>query len=479
MGARTGDLSRRAAALLFPAGRTRSAGAAPEEPAKLVVEGGRSLSGTVSPSGSKNATLPLLAASLLTREEVVLRGAPELRDVDVMSAVLRAVGCRVERRSDGSLAAQTVDEGPQTAPYDLVRQMRGSFCVLGPLLARRRVARVSLPGGCVIGDRPVDIHLKGLCALGAEVAVEHGDVVARAPHGLRGGEIYLGSAYGSTVLGTCNILMAACLARGRTVIECAACEPEVESLAGLLARMGARIRGAGTHRIEIEGVDDLGGAAVTVPPDRIEAATFLLAGFLTGGDVRVERFPTRYLAALLDRIEQAGGEFERAPDSCRTRSAGRLRATDVTTLPFPGFPTDLQAQWIALMSVADGVGVITERVFPDRYMHISELNRLGARIRREGPYAIIQGVSALSGAPVMASDLRASAALVMAGLVATGRTEVRGLHHLDRGYERFDEKLRSLGARIERVPEDALVPRPPARKRPRTVRRGRPVAART
>jgi UDP-N-acetylglucosamine 1-carboxyvinyltransferase len=485
MGERTAILNRsRSPAILFPKGRPARVPPAQEEPSKLVLEGGHPLEGTVRPSGSKNATLPLLTASLLTREDVVLQGAPELRDVEVMAEVLRAVGSRVERREDGNLCARTVDESPRAAPYELVRQMRGSFCVLGPLLARRGTARVSLPGGCVIGDRPVDIHLKGLCALGAELEVDHGDVVARAPRGLRGAEIYLGSAYGSTVLGTCNVMMAACLARGRSVIECAACEPEVESLALLLTKMGARVRGAGTHRIEIDGVEELHGASMRVIPDRIEAGTLLLAGLLTGGDVLVDDVRTDALAALLDRIEQAGGKVERGPRSCRARPSGRLRATDVTTLPYPGFPTDLQAPWLALMAVADGVSLLTERVFPDRFMHVPELNRLGARIRREGPYAVIQGVPSLSGAPVMASDLRASSALVLAGLVAKGRTEVRGLHHLDRGYERFEEKLRRLGARIERVSDPAAFPGAPThgalpvRRRSRSPLRSRPVAVR-
>ena len=421
---------------------------------RFLIRGDGPLRGKAEISGSKNAALPILAASILTREECLIRNAPHLRDIDVMIQLLRMLGVSAERRADGAVSARTIDEESSLAPYEIVSRMRGSICVLGPLLARRRSARVSIPGGCVIGVRPIDLHLKGLGALGARISVEHGYVVAEAPGGLRGAEIYLGSAFGSTVLGTCNVMMAATLARGRTVIENSACEPEVEDLARWLKGMGAKIRGAGSHRIEVEGVRELHGREDGVIPDRIEAGTFLLAGAITGGEVTVERCRPEHLSALLDKLSQAGMRVERGQDSLRTVAGGpRPRAVDMTTLPYPGFPTDLQAQWMSLMSVAQGVSVITERIYPDRFIHAAELLRMGAQVRREGPHAIIQGPARLSGAPVMASDLRASAALLLAALVAQGETEIRRVYHIDRGYERIEEKLNGLGASVKRVSE--------------------------
>ncbi|HKE01564.1 MAG TPA: UDP-N-acetylglucosamine 1-carboxyvinyltransferase, partial [Planctomycetota bacterium] len=324
------------------------------------IRGGLRLRGAVSVSGSKNAALPILCASLLTTETLRLRRAPALRDLDNLRRILEVLGVRSDRTKDGTLVARTEDESKSLAPYELVSTMRGSFAVLGPLLGRRRRARVSLPGGCVIGVRPVDLHLKGLRALGAELRVEEGYVVAEAPKGgLRGARVYLGSANGSTVLGTANVLMAAVLAKGLTVIEAAACEPEVEDLCHCLVAMGARIDGIGSPTLAIRGVDELHGTTHDLIEDRIEAGTFVLAGVMAGGEVEVKGARAEHLGALLDRLDDAGAKLEVGKDSIRTFGAGRLRATDVTTHPYPGFPTDLQAQWMAAMSLADGVSVLT------------------------------------------------------------------------------------------------------------------------
>ncbi len=422
---------------------------------KFFIKRNGPLMGRVQVSGSKNSVLPVLAASLLTRQPLRIQNAPRLRDVRVMGELLHSLGVGVEWGSEGSLTAHTLEENSFTAAYEIVSQMRGSFCVLGPLLARRGRAKVSLPGGCVIGVRPIDVHLKGLAQLGANIEVEHGYVVASAPQGLRGAEIYLGSNFGSSVLGTCNVMMAASLARGKTVIENAASEPEVTDLARFLQGMGAKIQGAGSHEIEIEGVEELHGWEGSVIPDRIEAGTFVIAGVLTQGTVTVENCRPRHLYALLDKLKEAGAKIEYGTDSIQTQPSGRLQAVDLATLPYPGFPTDLQAQWMTLMSLAEGISVITERVYPDRFMHAAELMRMGAYVRREGPRVILQGRSKLSGAPVMASDLRASAALVLAGLVAEGSTEIHRVYHIDRGYEEIEKKLNPLGASIERVSASA------------------------
>ena len=426
---------------------------------KFVIEGGHPLEGSVAVRGSKNAVLPVLAAALLTDQPLVVRNAPRLSDVDTMLSVLRDLDCSAERNADGSVEVRATAKPQVRAAWDNVRKMRGSVAVLGPLLARTGRAEVSLPGGCVFGVRPIDVHLKGMEALGARVKIEHGYVVAEAPRGLRGAEMFLGSAFGSSVLGTANVMMAATLAKGRTVIQGAACEPEVEDLGNCLLAMGAKIKGLGSPKIEIEGVDDLHGAEWSVIPDRIEAGTYAIAGAMVGGRVRVTGCRTEHLAALLDRMYEARVPFDCGEDWIETEPyhprdpARRPRATDVTTLPHPGFPTDLQAQWMALMTLADGISVITECIYPDRYMHIAELARLGANIRRQGTTAIVQGTERLSGAQVMASDLRASAALVLAGLVAEGTTEVHRVYHIDRGYERIEERLQALGAVIRRVDE--------------------------
>jgi len=333
-----------------------------------------------------------------------------------------------------------------------MRTMRAGICVLGPLVARRGFAEVSLPGGCAIGDRPVDLHLKGLGALGARLDIKHGYIVARSRR-LRGTEMYLGGPFGSTVTGTANILMAAVLAKGETVIDSAACEPEVQDLARLLVKMGADIQGIGSPRLVVEGVDGLGGAEHTIIPDRIEAGTILVAGAATGGDVVVEGARWNDLFALVHVLRDAGAEVEHFDDTIRVRARGTLRSVDVTTLPFPGFPTDLQAQAMAMLTKADGISVITEKIYPDRFMHVAELGRMGARIRKEGNAAVVHGTRRLSGAPVMASDLRASAALVIAGLMAEGRTTISRIYHLDRGYERIERKLAVLGATIRRIKE--------------------------
>ncbi len=423
---------------------------------KFVIEGGTRLEGEVRVSGAKNAAIPILAATLLADGPCRLHNVPRLRDIETMLKILISLGVDVRMRSDGSIETEVVDDRMSTASYDLVSTMRGSVCVLGPLLARRRKARVSLPGGCVLGVRPIDLHLKGLRALGAKIDVRHGYVEAECEK-LHGREIYLGGAFGSTVLGTCNVMMAAALADGITVIENAACEPEVEDLGNFLCAMGARIGGAGTPRLYIEGVSKLKGTTHSVIPDRIEAGTFLVGAAITEGDVTVEGAVPRHLAAPLDLLEAVGATVTRERDRIRLQMDGRPRSVDVTTLPYPGFPTDLQAQFLALLNVGDGISIVTEKVYPDRFMHVAELNRMGAQIRKEGPNAIVIGVPELSGAEVMASDLRASAGLILAGLRAQGTTEINRIYHLDRGYENIDEKLAALGATVrrEQVPSSA------------------------
>jgi UDP-N-acetylglucosamine 1-carboxyvinyltransferase len=422
---------------------------------RLRIRGGLRLRGAIDVSGSKNAALPILCAALLTNDTVTLRRVPRLRDIDNLLRVLFELGVLSDFRSDGTVIARSEDESKCVASYELVSTMRGSFTVLGPMLAKRRRARVSLPGGCSIGVRPVDLHLKGLKALGADIRLDDGFVVASAKDGLRGARIYLGAANGSTVLGTANVLMAAVLARGTTVIESAACEPEIEDLCRCLVSMGARIEGIGSPTLEIRGVEQLHGAVHEVIADRIEAGTFILAGLLAGSEVEVRNCQPLHLGALFDRLNEAGARYEVKGTSVHCHGGHRLRATDVTTYPHPGFPTDLQAQWMAAMSVADGVSMITERIFQDRYIHAAELMRMGAQIRRDGPMCVVRGIESLSGAPVMASDLRASAALVVAGLIAHGDTIVRRVYHIDRGYEAIEKKLGKLGADIQREEDRA------------------------
>ncbi len=420
----------------------------------FVIEGGRPLSGSVRCAGAKNSVLPILASSLLTPEPLHLSNVPALADVQTMLGILAGLGTEHRHEPDGTLTVRTPEVPEPVAPWELVRKMRASFEVLGPMLARCGRASVSYPGGCVFGVRPVDVHLKGLEALGARIRQEGGYVHAEAPPGgLVGAELFLGTPFGSSVGATRNVMMAATLARGRTILHGAACEPEIVDLAECLNAMGARIRGQGSPRLEIDGVEALGGARHAVIPDRIEAGTYLLAGAITGGRVRVEDARPDHLSALLDLCHRAGVALERGPSWIETQErerGARFAPTDVTTQPFPGFPTDLQAQWMVLMTLATGVSVVTERIYTDRYMHVAELLRLGARIRREGSAAVVEGTARLSGASVMASDLRASAALVLGGLVADGTTEVHRVYHIDRGYERIEERLRALGASIER-----------------------------
>jgi len=420
---------------------------------KIIIEGGYRLQGRVKISGAKNAALPIMTACLLSDEKCVIRNTPDLVDVASLSAILGELGAGVERGEGGTVEIKVESEENSTAPYDMVRKMRASFCVLGPLLARRGRAKVSLPGGCVIGLRPIDLHLKGLRALGARIDVEGGYVLAEAPR-LRGAKIYLGGPFGSSVTGTANVMMAATLAQGTTIIECAACEPEIEDLAHFLNKMGAKISRLGTPRLIIEGVDSLHGADYEIIPDRIEAATYIIAAAITQGDVTIESARLEHLAAVVDKLSEIGVVVTGEDKSLKVIAPAKFSSTDLVTLPYPGIPTDLQAQFTALLSLADGISVVTEKIFPDRFMHIAELNRLGANIRKEGPHAIITGASELSGAPVMASDLRASAALILAGLVARGKTIVNRVYHLDRGYERIEEKLSSLGAQISRIEDE-------------------------
>lgn len=418
---------------------------------KLVIEGGRRLEGAVTISGAKNACLPILAAALLSDEKSVIHNIPALRDMSTMLKILKNFGVRVQQ--DGS----TVTVEPHgykkyAAPYELVSTMRASVCVLGPLLAKQRRAEVSFPGGCVIGPRPIDLHIKGLRALGADIKVERGYIIADGKC-LRGGNVYLGGHFGSSVLATANTMMAATLAKGETVIENAACEPEVVDLTNFLVNMGAKIKGVGTHTLIIEGVKKLHGAEHHVISDRIETGTYILAAAITKGDITLKGASADHMVALIDKLTEAGLEIKKTASGLRVRYTKRLKPMDITTLPYPGFPTDMQAQFMSLMTVTDGISVITEKIYPERFIHISELSRMGAEILLEGASAIVKGVKNLSGAPVMASDLRASAALVLAGLVAKGRTDVHRIYHLDRGYENIEAKLRSLGAKVWREKE--------------------------
>jgi UDP-N-acetylglucosamine 1-carboxyvinyltransferase len=415
---------------------------------KLIVTGGQELEGDIYVSGSKNSALPILAATLLTREQCVIRRVPDLSDTNYMVQILAALGAHVERAS-GTVVVEA-ESVLSEAPYELVRKMRASICVMGPLLARTGVANVSLPGGCVIGDRPVDLHIRGLEQLGADVNVEGGNIHVKATDGMGNREINMRGKHGSTVLGTDNLMMAAVLTKGTTVIEGAAMEPEVEDLANFLMRMGAKIEGAGTRRIVIEGVKELHGAEHTVIPDRIEAGTFLIAGAIAGKRVTVKRCEPGHMTAFLKTLTDSGYPLEVKGSDITISRTSNPRGGDIRTEPYPGFPTDMQAQFTALYSTVPGISVITETIFPQRFMHSPELNRMGAQITLEGATAVIKGVDQLAGAPVMASDLRASAALVLAGLTARGETEVNRLYHIDRGYEHIDEKLAMVGAKMRR-----------------------------
>jgi UDP-N-acetylglucosamine 1-carboxyvinyltransferase len=415
---------------------------------KILVHGGYPLSGSIKVSGSKNSSLPILAATLLTREPCVVHGVPDLSDTHYMLQILTYLGAQVERAS-GTVSV-TAEKIHSVAPYDVVRKMRASVCVLGPSLGRCKEATVALPGGCVIGDRPIDLHLTGFEALGAAVRVEGGDIKVFAPK-LTGAVINMQSKFGPTVLGTDNVMMAAVLADGVTVIEGAAQEPEVVDLATFLNKMGAKIEGAGTRRLIIEGVPELHGAEHRVIPDRIEAGTFLVAGAINGKGVTVKRVEPEHIRAVTDALARCGFPIEIKNDAISIMPNGVASALELKTEPYPGFPTDMQAQMCALLSTSKGTSSVTENIFPQRYMHVAELKRMGAQVELAGATAVIDGVDGLLGAPVMASDLRASAALVLAGLKADGITEVSRVYHIDRGYEHLDEKLSELGAHIERV----------------------------
>jgi UDP-N-acetylglucosamine 1-carboxyvinyltransferase len=414
---------------------------------KIRIHGGHTLSGSIKISGSKNSALPILAATLLTKEPCTIRRVPDLSDTNYMLQILKHLGAEVERASGTvTIAAAKINS---IAPYDVVRRMRASVCVIGPLLGRCKEATVSLPGGCVIGDRPIDLHLKGFEALGSAVRVEGGDIKVFAPK-LTGAVVNLRGKYGPTVLGTDNVMMAAALADGTTVIEGAAQEPEVVDLANFLNKMGAKIEGAGTRRIIVEGVKELHGAEHDIIPDRIEAGTFLVAGAICGKGITIKRAEPEHVTAVTDALSNCGFRIETKGDAISVFPNGAVKPLELATEPYPGFPTDMQAQMCALLSTTSGISVITENIFPQRYMHVAELKRMGAHVDLEGPTAVIQGVDRLFGAPVMASDLRASAALVLAGLKADGITEVSRVYHIDRGYEHLDEKLSELGAQIER-----------------------------
>ena len=429
------------------------------------IEGGHELSGRLAVEGSKNASLPLMAAALLSDGPVDLLGVPDLSDTRNMIRLLAELGVETDESEAGRLRFKTVDSTSVHARYDIVRTMRASICVLGPMLARRGRAVVSMPGGCAFGSRPVDLHLRGLEALGATIRLDGGDIHCTADR-LKGTTIFLGGPFGSTVLGTANVMSAAAVAEGTTIIESAACEPEIADLARLLNAMGARIEGAGTPRLVIEGVEELGSAVHRVMPDRIVAGTYAVAAAVTDGDIEITDFPYECLLAAIDRLDQIGVAVERLdetedPMRCRVRvtRACEPRPTIITTQPHPGFPTDLQAQFMTLLCLAKGNSIITEKIYPERFMHVAELARMGAELIRQGPTAMVVGGRELVGAPVMASDLRASACLVLAGLAAKGETIVNRVYHLDRGYYRMEEALNGLGARIERL-DDRELPDP-------------------
>ncbi len=416
---------------------------------KLYVDGGSRLSGNIRISGSKNSSLPILAATLLTDGECILRNVPDLSDTNYMVQILSTLGAEVERASGNVIVK--ANKVAAEAPYDLVRKMRASVCVLGPMLARNGEALVSLPGGCVIGDRPIDLHLRGLEALGAEVEVKGGDIKVTAPSGLKGANVNMSGQYGSTVLGTDNVMMAAVFAEGETIIEGAAAEPEVEDLAKFLNSLGAKIEGAGTSRIFIHGVEGLSGGEHVVIPDRIEAGTFMVAGALIGDGITLENVRAKHLKKLIKTLKGCDHKVKKLDgNKIYVKASSDPKANEITTEPYPGFPTDMQAQMCALFSVTPGISVVKETIFPSRFMHVPELKRMGANISLKDSTAVIRGVDQLSAAPVMASDLRASAALVLAGLAAEGTTEINRLYHIDRGYEYIDRKLEAIGAKLRR-----------------------------
>jgi UDP-N-acetylglucosamine 1-carboxyvinyltransferase len=415
------------------------------------ITGPTRLEGTVKVNGSKNASLPIMAATILSPGQSTIKNVPHLSDISVCSELLTALGCKVARERSGDISIDsTVIDNP-VGDYEIVRKMRASICVLGPLLARCGRASVSMPGGCAIGYRPVDIHLRGLRELGAQVRIENGYIVAEAPNGLVGKEIFLGGPFGSTVLGTANVLMAATLAKGITVIESAACEPEITDLANCLRKMGARIKGTGSPRLIIKGVRHLKPIEYTVIPDRIEAGTFMAAAAITAGNLYIENCRLDDLMAVVDILRNIGVAVDKNSNGCVVSRTEPVRTAQITTQPYPGFPTDLQAQFMALLSLAEGNSVVIEKVFPDRFMHVAELNRMAADLRKEGSTVIVSGVKRLKAAPVMASDLRASAALVLAAMAAEGTTVINRVYHIDRGYEQIEKRFNPAGAKIVRA----------------------------
>jgi len=414
------------------------------------IEGPVQLSGSVRINGSKNASLPIMAAAVLAGGKSVLSAVPHLSDISVCSELLVELGCEVSREQNGDLCIDSSVIDKPVGDYEIVRRMRASICILGPLLARCGRAEVSMPGGCAIGYRPIDIHIRGLRELGAEIHIKNGYIIAETKNGLRGREIFMGGPFGSTVLGTANVLMAATLAKGKTIIESAACEPEIADLANCLNKMGAKITGIGSPRLVIEGVRQLNPVEYEVIPDRIEAGTFMVAAAITAGRLQLHNCRLGDMMAVVDKLRGIGVTIEPDGDGCVVVGNGRLKPADITTQPYPGFPTDLQAQFMALLSLAEGNSIIIEKIFPDRFMHVAELSRMAANLRKEGPAVIVAGVKKLMAAPVMASDLRASAALVLAGLAAEGTTTVNRVYHIDRGYEKIEERLNPVGAKIMR-----------------------------
>ncbi len=416
---------------------------------KYIIKGQKKLKGTVTISGSKNATLPIMAASLLTKENVTLRNVPDLMDIHTMKQLLEILGKKIEFSSN-TLIISEVNAEKYEAPYDVVRKMRASIAVMGPLLARKGKAKVPPPGGCVIGPRPIDIHIRGMKALGTEMLIEHGYIWAQAKE-LTGKRINLLGNNGPSVLATENVMMAAVLAKGITVIEGSACEPEVEDLANCLNSMGAKIKGAGSSIIEIEGINEINGTDYSIIPDRIETGTFIAAAGITAGEILLKNVNIRHLEAPIEYFSRAGVEIEILSNDQIIARGKTIRPIEVETRPYPYFPTDLQAQLMALISISDGISIISEKIFPDRFMHAAELNRMGADIKVDGPTAVVKGVKNLSGAAVMVSDLRAGAGLVIGALAAHGLSEVLRVYHIDRGYEKLEEKLINLGAEIDRA----------------------------
>ncbi len=417
---------------------------------KLVINGGNRLAGTVKISGAKNAVLPVIAATLLGQEkETCLDEVPNLDDVKTISEVLRSLGVKVRHEpAENRLFVDATVINEVTAPYELVRKMRASFLIMGPLLARHGEAKISLPGGCAIGTRPIDLHLKGFEALGAKISIGHGFIEAAAPEGLKGARIYLDFP---SVGATENILMAASMAEGQTIIENPAQEPEIVDLANYLNIMGAKIRGAGTNVIKVEGAKKLIAHDYTIIPDRIEAGTYMIAAAMTRGDVYIENAISEHLKPVIAKLKEAGVEVIEDVDGIRVKCDNRPKAVDIKTLPYPGFPTDMQAQFMALLTISEGTGMVTETVFENRFMHVDELRRMGAKIKIDGRTSVVEGQPKLTGCPVKATDLRAGAAVVLAGLVADGETQIGYIHHIDRGYDNLVQKLVTLGADIRRV----------------------------